>query len=103
MQALEKFTDKKGDEALEAAAEKMVDNLSSLKFETPPGSPSREDMPVIDDPQPAIQALTGGEVDVNPPYQVDDKSEEEAAAKTEGSWKKGDVLLERWNRLAGLE
>ena len=102
MQALEKFTGKKGDEALEAASEKMVDNLSSLKFETPPGSPSREDMPVIDDPQPAIQALTGGEVDVNPPYQVE-AGEEDDQAKQEGSWKKGDVLLERWNRLAGLE
>ena len=100
MQALEKFTDKKGDEAIEAASEKMVDNLSSLKFETPPGAPSREDMPVIDDPQPAIQALTTGEVDVNPPYQTEESDDE---AKQEGSWKKGDVLLERWNRMAGLE
>ena len=78
----------------------MVDNLSNLKFETPPGAPSREDMPVIDDPQPAIQALTTGEVDVNPPYQTEENEDE---AKQEAAWNKGDVLLERWNRMAGLE
>ena len=107
MQAIEKFVsdnggDEKGQEAVKAAADIMVSNLSNVKFETPPGAPSREDMPVIDDPQPAIQALTTGEVDVNPPYQTEENPDE-AQAQQEGSWKKGDVLLERWNRLAGLE
>ena len=104
MQALEKFSGEKGEAAIKASADKMVDNLSNLKFETPPGAPSREDMPVIDDPQPAIQALTTGEVDVNPPYQTEKtEDQEEKIAAQEGSWHKGDVLLERWNRMAGLE
>ena len=82
IQALEKFVadnggEEKGQEAVAAAADIMVDNLSNLKFETPPGAPSREDMPVIDDPQPAIQALTTGEVDVNPPYQAEESEEGE--------------------------
>jgi len=104
LQALEKFTDKTGEEAIQAAADKMVSNLSGLKFETPPGAPERPDMPVIDNPQPAIQALTTGEVDVNPPYQVEkDDGDKEKATAQEGSWHKGDVLLERWNHLAGIE
>ena len=108
MQALEKFVadnggEEKGQEAVAAAADIMVDNLSNLKFETPPGAPSREDMPVIDDPQPAIQALTTGEVDVNPPYQTQEDPEEEKEKVQDSAWKSGDVLLERWNKLAGLE
>lgn len=107
MQAIEKFVsdnggDEKGPDAISAAADIMVDNLSNVKFETPAGAPSREDMPVIDDPQPAIQALTTGEVDVNPPYQTEEL-EDSGEDKQEGSWHKGDVLLERWNRMAGLE
>ena len=42
-----------------------------------------------------------GEVDVNPPYQTEE--DPEAETKQEGAWKKGGVLLERWNLLAGLE
>ena len=109
MQAIEKFVsdnggDEKGPDAVAAAADIMVDNLSNVKFETPDEAPSREDMPVIDDPQPAIQALTTGQVDVNPPYQTEELEDSEGdEAKQENSWKKGDVLLERWNRLAGLE
>ncbi len=109
IQALEKFVadnggEEKGQEAVAAAADIMVSNLSNLKFETPPGAPERPDMPVIDNPQPAIQALTTGEVDVNPPYQVEkEEGEEEKAATQEGTWHKGDVLLERWNHLAGIE
>lgn len=100
MQALEKFTDKKGEEAVAAAADKMVDNISSLKFETPPGAPSREDMPVIDDPKPAIQALTTGEVDVNPPYQAEEGAEEEQVQ--DSVRERDDVIMERWSKLAGL-
>lgn len=108
MQAIEKFVsdnggEEKGQEAVAAAADMMVDNLSNVKFETPAGAPSREDMPVIDDPQPAIQALTTGEVDVNPPYQVESEPTEDKEQVQDAAWKSGDVLLERWNKLAGLE
>lgn len=103
--AVEKFVadnggDEKGDAAIDKAADIMVSNLSSVKFETPPGAPTREDMPVIDDPQPAISALTTGQVDVNPPYQTE--VEEDSETQEEGAWHKGDVILERWNKLAGL-
>jgi len=105
MQALEKFVadnggEEKGEEAVEKAAEIMVNNLSNLKFETPAGAPSREDMPVIDDPQPAIQALTTGEVDVNPPYQVD---EDQPEVKEESKKSSDNVLVERWTRIAGIK
>ena len=108
MQAIEKFVsdnggEEKGQEAVKAAADMMVDNLSNVKFETPAGAPSREDMPVIDDPQPAIQALTTGEVDVNPPYQVEVEPGDDKEKVQDAAWKSGDVLLERWNKLAGLE
>ena len=105
MQALEKFVadnggEEKGEEAVAKAAEIMVNNLSNLKFETPAGAPSREDMPVIDDPQPAIQALTTGEVDVNPPYQVD---EDQPEVKEESKKSSDNVLVERWTRIAGIK
>jgi len=105
MQALEKFVadnggEEKGEEAVEKAAEIMVNNLSNLKVETPAGAPSREDMPVIDDPQPAIQALTTGEVDVNPPYQVD---EDQPEVKEESKKSSDNVLVERWTRIAGIK
>jgi len=68
--AIEKFTGIQGEGAKQAAVDKFVSNLSSLKFELPPGAPSREDMPVIDggDVAIAIDKITTGDVDVNPPY-----------------------------------
>jgi len=103
--AIEKFVsdnggEEKGDAAIDKAADIMVGNLSSIKFETPPGAPSRENMPVIDNPSPAITALTTGQVDVNPPYQTE--TEEDSKKQEEGTWHKGNVIVERWNKLAGL-
>ena len=67
---IEKFTGVQGEGAKEAAVAKFVSNLSSLKFDLPPGAPSREDMPVIDKKNvaSAIDKITTGDVDVNPPY-----------------------------------
>ena len=58
-------------------------------------------MPVIDDPKPAIQALTTGEVDVNPPYQAEEGPEDEEVVANEAV-ESEEVILERWSRLAGL-
>lgn len=72
--ALEKFSGAKGKQAVEAAIQKFVQNLKSVKFVVPAGAPARPDMPVIDDEKAAnatdiaAQALDKGEVDVNPPY-----------------------------------
>ena len=105
-QAIEKFTGKKGEEAVEAAVEKFVDNLSNVKFDTPAGAPARPDMPVIDDNRVAgatdttVQALTTGEVDVNPPYQADEAADEEQVQ--DSVKERDDVIMERWSKLAGL-
>lgn len=94
LEILEKFSGIQGPEAVEAAANKMSQNLSSLTMETPSWAPGRPDMPVIDpDIKPgaiklAIQAMTQGDVDVNPPYgtgarQSTEDERERAAAGSE--------------------
>ena len=76
LKILEDWTGKEGEDALESAVTKMVNNLSSITMGTPSWAPERPDMPVIDEPDipDAFKALTQGEVDVNKPYF---KSEEE--------------------------
>jgi len=68
--AIEGFTGLTGDAAKEAAIKKFVKNLSVLSFELPPEAPARPDMPVIDKKNvtKAVNALTKGKIDVNPPY-----------------------------------
>ena len=92
---IEKFTEKAGEEAVDAAVAKFVDNLGSVDFAVPGGAPARPDMPVIDSKNVpgALAALQGGEVDVNEPY---GEVQSEAAAI------KDDVILERWRKMAGL-
>ena len=77
--AIEKFTGVQGEEAKQAAVNKFVANISKLTFKLPPGAPGREDMPVIDKPdvKTAIDKITTGDVDVNPPY-GDGKGEKRA-------------------------
>ena len=85
--AIEKFTGKTVEEGgIEATVEKMVNNLKSVKpFSLPAGAPDREDMPVLDtdinkDAYTAtINALSAGDVDVNPPFH---KDEDEALAES---------------------
>ena len=100
---IEKFTDEVGEAAIDAAVAKFVDNLGSVKFDLPPGAPSREDMPVIDEPDvpAAVAALSAGEVDVNEPYGWEEGEEEEVVAQ-ESAPADGILVLERWRKLAGL-
>jgi hypothetical protein len=100
---IEKFTDEVGEAAVDAAVTKFVDNLGSVKFDLPSSAPSREDMPVIDEPDvpAAIAALSAGEVDVNEPYGWEEGDEKEAVAQ-ESSPTDGVLVLERWRKLAGL-
>lgn len=70
MQVLQKFTGVEGEAAINAAVQKMVQNLSSVTFEVPSWASDRVDMPVVDDDNVAVaaKALDGGQINVNPPY-----------------------------------
>ena len=69
-EVIETWTGEKGEDAVEAAVTKMVNNLAGIDLATPEWAPERPDMPVIDKPNiaDAVKALQGGEVDVNKPY-----------------------------------
>lgn len=85
---------------VDGAVAKFVEHIGKLSFKLPEGAPSREDMPVIDEPDvpKTVAALKGGYVDVNPPY-----------AQTEESFKqKGTKLNEtidksRWKKIANIK
>jgi hypothetical protein len=78
---LEAFTGKRGNDAVEAAVTKMVNNLNGINMTTPTWAPERPDMPVIDEPNvpTAVKALSGGEVDWKKPT-FDQTKEAPAAA-----------------------
>jgi len=87
LKVIEQKTGKKGQQAVDAMAEFMVKNASSVAGVSdsavllPQG---RSDMPVIDDKDGPVQpasdivkkALKGGEVNVNPPYKKGQKAAE---------------------------
>jgi len=97
LEACKEFSGEDGEGAVAAAAKKMADNVSQLTLAVPDGFPARPDMPVISKGKghldQAIELLRSGQVDLNEPY---------ADAKTEAAWQSGDLVLERWNKLAGV-
>ena len=105
---LEKFSEAEGDEAKDAAIEKFAANLAQLDFTLPANAPERPDMPVIEkgNNQAAVTALETGQVDVNPPYgEVGEGGEgDEEKKANESVWpvRRDDLVLERWQKLAGL-
>jgi hypothetical protein len=98
--ACEEFTGEAGDAAVASAAKKMGDNVSQLTLSVPGGFPARPDMPVISKGKghlkQAIDLLRTGAVDLNEPYASEDKPQQESASN------KGDLVVERWKRLAGI-
>ncbi len=94
------------DNVVDAAVEKMMNNLSSMPSEIMSGAPDRSDMPVIDDEQSpgatekTISALTGGDIDLNPPYFKGEEGEKKP--ENAGRVRQGTVVVERWQRLAGI-
>jgi len=70
MKLLQDWTGKQGEDAVESAVTKMVNNLGGINMSTPSWAPERPDMPVIDEPDipAAVKALDKGHVDVNKPY-----------------------------------
>ena len=62
---IQQWTGKKGEEAIDAAVAKMVNNLSSITMSVPSWAPAREDMPIVDKKNvpDAVKALGTGEID----------------------------------------
>lgn len=100
-QACEEFSEETGEAAVAAAAKKMGDNVSKLTLSVPSGFPERPDMPVISKGkghlEQAIKLLQTGAVDLNEPY-----ADEGAEKKEESRRNEGDLIMERWKRMAGL-
>ena len=114
VEACEQFTGASGAAAVEAAAKKMADNVSQLTLKVPAGFPERPDMPVISKGKGhlslAIDLLKSGQVDLNEPYADEDALDksgnpdeaDDKNSKNESSRNSGDLIVERWNKLAGL-
>lgn len=108
IEACETFTGEKGASAIKAAAKKMGENVAKLTLEVPAGFPERPDMPVISKAKGhlklAIDLLKSGQVDLNEPYakEAAPKKSEEAEVTEESSKNSGELILERWHKLAGL-
>jgi hypothetical protein len=86
-------------QAAQALAKRFADNIASAggpNFPVPEGAPDRIDMPVIgpDLKDQAIQALTQGLVDVNPPFGDDQQAapEEDEQGEQEMQESKKDLL-----------
>ena len=118
LEVVEEWTGEEGEAAIDAAVKKAMGNLGKVPGSkgagaVMPGAPDRIDMPVIDDKyakrnKPAIpnvkNALETGAIDVNPDY-GELPEEGEGEEKTESfhhSKTADDVVMERWQRLAGL-
>lgn len=86
---------------LDGCVKKFVENLSTITMSTPGWAPERPDMPVIEkeDSGAAKKALSGGEIDLNPPYAGGEGGEE---TKKESRYRSGHVVVERWQKLAGI-
>ena len=70
--AIEEFTGVEGEGAKDATVKKFVTNLSGMTLAVPSWANDRIDMPVIDDKdghvKVAVDKMSTGDVDVNPPY-----------------------------------
>lgn len=91
-------------EARKKIIDKVADNLSKMN---PPaeGAPPRVDMPQLDQAkggvQGALDKIAAGKVNYKPPFDVV-KDKKDSADKKESLKRSEDVLIERWQRLAGL-
>lgn len=83
--------------------DKVADNLSQMAAPAE-GSPPRVDMPQLDQAtggvQGALANLQKGKVNYKPPFKTVEKKSDEK--KEESTKKSGDIVLERWHKLAGL-
>jgi hypothetical protein len=90
---------------VDGCVKKFVKNLSTITMSTPSWAPERPDMPVIEkgDSAAAKKALTGGEIDLNPPY-ADEKEISDKGSSNESRRRRNDneYMMERWQKMAGL-
>jgi len=86
-------SNEKIEQARKAIIEKVADNLSQMN-QPAEGSPPRVDMPQLDKAGKGVQgvfdALKSGEVNYKAPFKAESKS------------RSGQVVVERWQRLAGI-
>lgn len=94
-------------EAREAIIDKVADNLS-LMNQPAEGSPPRVDMPQLDAAKGGVDAalskLRTGKVNYKMPFKPieDDSDEEGPVPLAAGRVRPGEVVVERWQKLAGL-
>jgi len=87
--------------------DKVADNLSQMAAPAE-GSPPRTDMPQLDQAtggvKGALSNLQKGKVNYKTPFKIVDKGggEREINVPAESSMKSGEIVLERWQKLAGL-
>lgn len=89
----------------EKLADMFIKNLSTATLSTPSWAVERIEMPVINpgaNSSETEKALTGGEVDLNPPYYGGEGEGKGKAKQNAGYVRSGGVVLERWQKLAGL-
>lgn len=94
------------EDARAAIIEKVADNLGQLP-QPASGAPPRDDMPQIDAAaggvKGVIKALGSGKVNYKEPFSPGVKSgKEEKSTAQESNAPRGDILIERWQKLAGL-
>ena len=91
-QALEAWTEQKGEAAIVAAAKRMAQNVGELTTQVPSGFPQREDMPIISAGKGhldlAIKLLNSGLIDVNPNF-AGDTGEPGGVEPHGGTYQKG--------------
>tara|TARA_R110000823_G_C15890593_1_gene495982 strand:+ start:550 stop:1446 length:897 start_codon:yes stop_codon:yes gene_type:complete len=89
MNVLQKWTGAQGEEAIDAAVQKMSQNIGALTFETPSWASDRADMPVIDDKNvaPAAKALGQGQINVNSPYKKGGQQSQQQAVQQQKQMK----------------
>jgi len=93
------------EDARAAIIEKVADNLGQLP-QPASGAPPRDDMPQIDAAtggvKGVVKALGSGKVNYKEPFSPGVKSEKEKPTAQESSLPRGEILIERWQKLAGL-
>jgi len=91
------------EDARAAIIEKVADNLGQLPRPAP-GAPARDDMPQTDAASGGVKGVVknfaAGKVNWQEPFSPGVKSSDEN--KQESSGRVGQVLVERWQKLAGL-
>jgi hypothetical protein len=101
-----KAVDEKG--GSDKLADEFIKNLSGATLSTPDWAVERIQMPVVnpgENTNTVTKALTGGEVDLNPPYasaDSDDSDDDEKKAENAGRVRSGALVAERWQKLAGI-